>query len=77
VRAGAGSSTETYAATVARARALGLALAELPAHGDVDTPKDLEHLRATIAALGGEDEAAARFLRHTRAALLDLARLAP
>ena len=42
------SASTTYAAQVARCRALGLALRVLPGGADVDTPDDLRRLRVVL-----------------------------
>ena len=60
------SSADMCAATEAVARARGLAVTRLAEHPDVDTPADLERLRA---ALDRDDADSSEFLEHTRRAL--------
>ena len=67
---GAGMRAET----VELARVLGLRVALLAEHDDVDVPADLERLCARLAR--PPDEARApEFTRHTRRALVELALL--
>ena len=58
------------AATEALARERGLTVVRLAEHGDVDTPEDLEGLRAALAHSGNAGERS--FLDHTRRALVEL-----
>jgi rSAM/selenodomain-associated transferase 1 len=62
------STPEVLDATMDRARQLGLRVELLPRWFDVDTPADLERLRATLLATGGDEP------RHTRRLLAGRAR---
>jgi len=68
------STAGMCAATEALARHLGLEVVRLSEHDDVDTPADLERLRAEIERAIATRSEGTRFLRHTVRALAELPR---